>query len=757
MRRPVAAIISILATVLLTLASPQLPPQQQIVETISGIVVASNTNELLPLTRVELTREDYTRRSTGFEKPCKPQPDTELTMGRRFAFTDINGRFTIDNIVPGRYYLSAEREGYLKTEYGQRGSFPLGVVLTIGAQTLEPPRSPDSIQREIGVVAPDLPVVIPATPPRRGGLGQSQQGLTGGAASAIPDAANQTFFTGDRGAAIPDGAGGMDRNVLLNLKMSLIPAPTISGKVFQEKGGTLAAAAVQAYEFRYTPMNGRTLKSIRATLTNDEGLYRLVWLNPGRYVIAAGYSSYGLQPWSSGLKFTPNLPNPDSGLPMMFYAVGANASDAQLVRLNPGTEPFADLQLRERRRLTARIQLAGNGIPPSAALVFVPQGGDLCAALDYGITSKDGRFEIRDVPEGIYVAAAINGRDFISNLITVKVESGQPNEALLPVVPPTQIWGNVYIDGLPPGVEIGPTRVNITRARQELSQVATGKVEPLSQTSGSFTIPGLGPGTYYVSMDLPPGFYVDNIGASRRDPDNPDLCSPNPSLWSPQFSYMDLHGHLNPAQPLVIPGVIPVSADCIAIKVRYGDPIAGFVFDRLRAPVTGALVVAIPRSVWTKTDDGGVTPPDRYLTATTDSTGYFEIRGATASLSPVKGEFDNVSRDPRGRGAQAGRSGTPQSPTGALPSTPQEYHVYAFENLDPNLIYSPGFSDRFRNREVFVIRQEERDSPMSEWRVRKIEQRTIVESSSCPGQLAPLARKICTFTSIPAEDTVEIQ
>ena len=738
MYRTIPATAAIFGTILLTLARPQLPPQQQTLETISGIVVSSS-NQPLPHTRVELAREDYARRPTGFDKPCKPQPDAELTTGRRFVSTDINGKFTIDNIVSGRYYLSAEREGYLKVEYGQKGSFPVGTVLTIGPQRLDAPSNPDSIQRELGLLGtePNLAPVIPTSRSPQGGLGQRQQGLTGGADSAIPQ-----------------GPASAPTNLLQDLKMSMIPAPAISGRVFQEKGGPLVAAAVQAYAFRYTPLNGRTLKSVRATLTDDEGLYRLFWLNPGRYVVAAGYSSYGLQPWASGLKLTPNLPSPDSGLPMMFYAVGANASDAQIVRLNPGSEPLADFQLRERRRLTANIQLVGDGVPQGAALVFVPQGGDLCAALDYGITSKDRRFEIRNVPEGLYVAGAINGGDFISDLITVKVESGQTNETLLPVVPSTLIWGNVYIDG-PTGVEVGPTRVNITRARQELSQTATGKVEMLSSTVGSFTIPGLGPGTYYVSMDLPPGFYVDNVGASRRDPDNLDQCSANPSLWSPQFSYLDFHGHLNPTQPFIIPGVIPASAECLAIKVRYGGRITGFVYDRLRKPVTGALVVAISRSVWAKTEDAGVTPPDRYLTATTDSTGYFEIQGTTEFLSPVKAELDNVSRaSPAGR-PPTGRP--PQSPTGAVPNAPQEYHVYAFESLDPNLIYAPDLSDRFRNREAYVSRQEERDSPSSPWKVRKIEQRTVVDAFSCAGFLAPTARQYCLFTSIPAEDTAEIQ
>jgi len=562
-------------------------------------------------------------------------------------------------------------------------------------------------------------------------LGQSQQGLTGGAASAIPDAATQTFFTGGRGGAIPDGAGGMDRNVLLNLKMSMIPAPAISGRVFQEKGGSLAAAAVQAYAFRYTPMNGRTLKSIRTTLTNDEGLYRLFWLNPGRYVVAAGYSTYGLQPWTSGLTFTPNLPSPDSGLPLSFYAVSSTAADAQVVRLNPGTEPFADLQLRDRRRLTASVQLVGQNLSPSPSLVFVPEGGDLCAALDYAIAAgKDGKFEIRDVPEGVYVAGAMNGRDFISDLITVKVENGQTNEALLPVVAPTDIWGTVYLEGVPPGLIPPNLRVNITRARQEMSQVATGKVEPLAPSMGSFSIPGMGPGTYYVSMDLPPGFYVDNIGASKPDLNRPDVCALDPAVWSPRYSYMDLHGHLNLTDPFIIPGVIPNAAPCLTIRVRFGLPIYGFVYNRVGKAVPGAFVVGIPKGVWFKTDDAGVTPPDRYLTATTDSTGYFEMHGATDWAYPVKDQSGQVR---------------------------QEYHLYAFENIDPNTIYAPDFSDRFRNREAFVIRTEERQSPGSPWTARRIQQATSAYSYSCPGMVAVTLRQYCVFTSIPPEDTAEIQ
>jgi hypothetical protein len=200
---------------------------------------------------------------------------------------------------------------------------------------------------------------------------------------------------------------------------------------------------------------------------------------------------------------------------------------------------------------------------------------------------------------------------------------------------------------------------------------------------------------------------------------------------------MDQHGHLNPTESFTIPSVIPAAAECLAIRVRYGRRIVGFVFDRFRQPVNGALVVAISKSVWTKSDDAGVTPPDRYLTGTTDSTGYFELHGATEFLYPTKG--GDVST------------------FGALrDGVPQEYHIYAFEDLDPNLIYSPDFTERFRNRETFVIREEVRDSPVLPWRVNKVEQRTFANVDSCPGGTSPSGRQYCIFRSIPPEDTAEI-
>ena len=702
----------------------QTAPQQAPSETIAGTVIRKDTRTPLAYTRVELVRENYARRPTGFEKPCKPRPDAEITDSRRFVTSDSLGRFTFDNIVPGRYYLIAEREGFLRTAYGQRGRFPIGTVLTIGPQ-------PDAV-----LVASEIDVprevlvntsVVPASTvaPPRGGLGRDQQGVNAGAPSAFRDGTiEQTGIRGGLGrdatrvtagapSALSDGpATGTPRIQLQDLTVEMVPAPTIVGKVLDERGEPLAAAAVQAYQLRYTPMNGRTLKPVGAALTNDDGGYRMFWLDPGRYIVAASRSTYSLQPWIRELSFTPNLPDADSGYPSTFYPLALTASEAISVPVNPGEQPLVDVRLRDRPRFTIRIRLIGERLPANPTLLFVPVGGDLCAMPDYGVSSVgNGVFEIRDVPAGWYVAAAMNGRDFVSDLITLNAENA--NETLA-VVPPTVVRGNVAFNVVPKEIDIGAIRVNLTRTNQSLRQIATAVLDPTTQR---FSIPGVGPGSYYTSLDLPPGLYVQNVAASKFDPTSPGDCSFDPSLWSPGSRYLDGHGHLDPTNPIRIPQVVPNASECLAIQVNFGVPIVGFVRDRADKNVSGALVVAIPKSAWARSGDGGVTPPDRYVTGATDSAGRFELWGATT----LEGE---------------------------------EYHLYAFEDIDPNMIYDPGFTERFHSKESFVIRREENPG----WRVTQLRNVTAATATDCPGVVVPeQLRQTCILTSVPAEETAGIQ
>jgi hypothetical protein len=564
------------------------------------------------------------------------------------------------DIPPGRYLLGAEHEGYLRAEWGQRGKFPIGAVLLVGEQ-----QDPLELLDTSG----------------RGNRGPTPATTSG------------------------TGVVGLSRNALQNLSIALHPAPTIVGRVFDDESRSVAAGIIQAYQLRYTPLDGRTLRSVRTTLTDDRGNYRLFWLTPGEYYVAAGSTDSALQPWKDSLLLTPNLPNPDSRLPMLFYADAARALDAIAVPLNAGSDSLVDMTLRTRPRFSVRVQLVADPLPSNPTLVFVPQGGDLCAAMDYAVKPiGNGRFEIRDVPEGAYAMLAMQGRSVISDLVAVKVDRSDV-DLQLPVVPPTDILGTINFSNAPKDLDFSGIRVNITRTRLEVSHVASGVVDP---ATNAFRIPGVGPGSYYVTVDVPPGAYVDSVSALKLVPGTL-TCDALPR--SPRYRYLDEHLHLEPTRPLLVPGVIPIDADCLKIQVTFDGRFNGVVRTRTGELVPGAFVVALPKSFWGTRSDAGLTPPDHFLTATTDSQGRYRITGVF-----------------------------PRDST--RPAQDAEYRLYAFEDLDPNMIYDPAFPERFRNREIFSKVTAEPGG------TRRTSIETIATVATCPHALDQ-----CVLTVIPAQDT----
>jgi len=307
----------------------------------------------------------------------------------------------------------------------------------------------------------------------------------------------------------------------------------------------------------------------------------------------------------------------------------------------------------------------------------------------------------------------------ISDLLPVKVSSDSPADVRLPVVPSTEVRGNLFFEGVSPNTDLGALRVNLVRSGQELSQVATATIE---QDTRRFSIAGVGPGTYYPVVDLPPGLYVQNVIASKFEVDKPDDC--DPKIPSPSYSFQDLHGHFDPLLPLRVLEVIPAAAQCLYIKVGAGYPLRGYVRDRAGQPANAAFVVAVPQSVWAIKDDRGATPPDRYLTGVTDDTGFFQLEGATPFVSETS-------------------------------KTDTEYRIYAFEDINPNVIYEPGFGGRFQNHSSFTQTEWQRESAV--WVAKKIAILTQAKWNTCGGEDGPTVRTRCYFTLIPAEETVEVR
>src|SRR5262252_2661759 len=80
---------------------------------IEGYVVIAGTSTPVIRSRVELRNEDG------------------LANNSQSAITDAGGKFVFQNLQPGRYRVSAVRDGYMPAQYGQRRRGAQGRVITV--------------------------------------------------------------------------------------------------------------------------------------------------------------------------------------------------------------------------------------------------------------------------------------------------------------------------------------------------------------------------------------------------------------------------------------------------------------------------------------------------------------------------------------------------------------------------------------------------------------------------------------------------
>src|SRR5262245_7453466 len=73
---------------------------------------------------------------------------------------------------------------------------------------------------------------------------------------------------------------------LTNIVLQLMPAGTITGRVFDRDGEPLANVNVEALKYSYQE-GQRVMNVVQTARTNDLGEYRLFWLQPAQYFVSA--------------------------------------------------------------------------------------------------------------------------------------------------------------------------------------------------------------------------------------------------------------------------------------------------------------------------------------------------------------------------------------------------------------------------------------------------------------------------------------
>jgi hypothetical protein len=350
---------------------------------------------------------------------------------------------------------------------------------------------------------------------------------------------------GGNGTTITVAAG----ENLKGIRIPLVQAGTISGRVLDRKGQPVPNAQVQAFQLQ--ALGGtRLLETARAVITNDRGEYRLFWLAPDEYLVMAmpirgAIADQLIQTNGNGSNMVNSVP-PPAGVPILppenqgpipFFYGGTHDPDTAIkVRVKPAEDLAGiDIAMRPITTFTVRGKILNPPAPPDRA----PDGfgneqgveirleprtppevqfrNDMPNGLVSVDTSK-GTFEIRGVLPGSYWAYALyQSRDPASGRplpatqarAAVDVSGKDPEDVVISFSQGFDVPLRVVLENQPGGPE-GPAFTRLVDSlRLSLTPADGGEgpsAQPVPGQSGSFVARNVSTGDYTV--------FISTIGGS---------------------------------------------------------------------------------------------------------------------------------------------------------------------------------------------------------------------------------------------------
>jgi len=457
----VMALIALLTRV--ALPTPQAPAS------IEGVVIKLGTGEPLANAGVQLNLES----APSDERPdILPREDFH-----RSVKSDRNGRFIFENVAPGNYRLIATYEGgYVPSEYGQRSPTGQGSSFEIAA-------------------------------------GQKMTGV----------------------------------------QLAMSPTGSISGRVYDPNGEPLGNGQVMA--MRQVYKNGRrALTIVQIVATDDRGEYRLFWLAPGRYYVSAKPDITEL-PMNLGQPNSYNAPALRITPPMRFGTFeqatspavktrrlksGETVEEMYLPAYYPGTiDPEAaapisvvpgatvggvdlttEIGLIRPHHIRGRIIDQGTGQPVvQASVSAVPRTNDPYFTIASTRSNAQGLFDLTGVAMGsyqIFVTRYGEGLAGLNGIVSLEVGDRDIENVSIVVAPDFKLSGRFVMEG---GSRSYPRIGELIRDPQVIGMARGGfSYNPPPAADGSFTIDGVVPGDFRVSLQrVPPDGYIKSMRLGNAD------------------------------------------------------------------------------------------------------------------------------------------------------------------------------------------------------------------------------------------------
>ena len=464
----------------------------------------------------------------------------------------------------------------------------------------------------------------------------------------------QGYLPGEYGQRTATGTGmplTLEAGQRGNVRLSIWPTSGISGRVVDGDGDPIGRAQVLALRNVYR--DGKPSMTIAQTVTtNDRGEYRMFWLAPGTYRVAA--RSWDADTFAPLVNISPprRFGTSEQGTaPVVTRRAAANGTPIEETFIPIYAPSTPDPQLATPISLAAGdnvagvdIQVVGNRVPAhhvrgvfvrtddngrSALLLMVPRTETPFAVVATAATTTGGTFDIGGVAPGSYFLFAQDA----SALLPIEVGDGDVDNITLVQPSGISLKGHLTIDRGPSPTQaeegVTPSNFQIQMTRDPFLVGAPDggpRFNPAPEENGAINLNSVAPGDYRLGV-RPFGMGPDGESLTGR-----------PVIGPMRNAYVK-SAHLGGADVLAgdlhLPGPTPQPLD-VVIGLNGGE-IDGTVSDG-REPSANVVVIAVP-------DGGSRGRSDRYKRASTDGRGRFTMTG----LAP--GDYTFYAWDDVERGA----------------------------------------------------------------------------------------------------------
>ena len=488
----------------------------------------------------------------------------------------------------------------------------------------------------------------------------------------LPGEYGQRSATGT-GISVPVATGQR-----VTVRLTIWPTAGISGRVVDADGDPVGRAQVLALRTIYR--DGKPTLTISQTVaTNDRGEYRMFWLAPGTYRVAA-------RPWERD-SYAPLVnigpprrfsTNEQGTSPVVTRRAAANGTAveetyipiyapstpdvtlASTITLGSGDNATADIQF-VNNRVTAHhvrgvyIQSRESPTNRPAQLLMVPRQQTPFAVVAPGFAGADGLFDIPGVAPGSYYLYAQDA----TALMPIEVGDADVDNVTLTQQPGISLKGRLTFDrgALSSDVRGDPAAYQIQMTREPSLVGAPGggpRFSPAPSEDGAINLNSVAPGDYRLFI-RPWGVGPDGETLTGRRAPGPVA---NSYVKSARLGDRDVL-----VDGLHLTG--PTSDSLEIVIGLNGAEVEGTASENGRDAAPNVVVVAVP---------AGSTRgrPDLYRRAFTDQQGRFVMRGIA----------------------------------------PGDYTFYAWDDVERGAWESPEFMRVFEGRGRFVRLREGKNDPV---------------------------------------------